>query len=79
MELRKARISNFVVFVLPALFLLAVFVLYPTFRTIFLSFIGPNGELTFENYQSVFASGDIINFKNIQQGQFPFGTFVHNA
>lgn len=79
MELRKARISNFVVFVLPALFLLAVFVLYPTFRTIFMSFVGPEGELTLQNYQSVFASGDIINFKNIQQGQFPFGTLVHNA
>jgi len=79
MELRRARISNFVVFVLPALFLLAVFVLYPTFRTIFMSFVGPNGELTLQNYQSVFSSGDIINVKNISQGQFPFGTLIHNA
>ncbi|MEA2066677.1 MAG: sugar ABC transporter permease [Thermotogota bacterium] len=79
MELRKAHIRNFVVFVLPALFLLAVFVLYPTFSTLFMSFVGPEGELTLQNYQSVFASGDIINFKNIQQGQFPFGTLVHNA
>lgn len=77
MVLRKARLYHFTIFILPALLLIAIFVLYPTFRTIFLSFIDETGKLSLNNYREVFSSRDIVNPRGFKQG-FPFGALIHN-
>lgn len=77
MVLRKARLYHFAIFILPALLLIASFVLYPTFRTIFLSFVDETGKLSLNNYREVLSSRDIVNLKGFEQG-FPFGALIHN-
>lgn len=77
MALRKAKLKHFAYFILPALFLLIVFVLYPTLNTIFLSFADEEGRLSLSNYREVFSSRDILDTRGFKRG-FPFGSLIHN-
>ncbi|AKI98365.1 carbohydrate ABC transporter permease [Kosmotoga pacifica] len=77
MILRKARVRHLLMFILPAAFLIAVFVLYPTIRTITLSFVGEDGKLTLSNYKEVLTSRDIVDPRGFERG-FPFGALIHN-
>ncbi len=76
--LRKAKPYHFGIFILPALALMAVFVMYPTLRTVFLSFVAEDGSLTLSNYAEVLRSRDIFN-PGGYEGDFPFGALIHNA
>ena len=74
---RRAKISHFTIFVLPALILIGVFVLYPCLRTISLSFFS-HGKFTLRNYVSVLTSRDIVNLEGLSKGEFPLGALFHN-
>jgi len=62
--------------------LLVIFVLYPIFDTLYVSFLseGRGGFVGFENYNYVLFQkvNPLINIPNILQGVFPMGTLVHN-
>lgn len=49
-------------FLIPALALLSIFVVYPVVNTIYLSFLSPAGEFVFfSNYADVLTRREIIN------------------
>ncbi len=77
--MRKSRLLHFVVFLLPALALITAFVIYPSIRTITLSFFDEEGHFTLKNYIKVLSSRDTINRDGIARGEFPLGTLLHNA
>lgn len=77
--MRKSRLLHFVVFLLPALTLITAFVIYPSIRTITLSFFDEEGNFTLKNYVKVLSSRDTINRDGIARGEFPLGTLLHNA
>ncbi|MCD6449495.1 MAG: sugar ABC transporter permease [Thermotogaceae bacterium] len=77
--MRKSGWMHFLVFLLPSLLLISMFVIYPSVKTISLSFFDENGKFTLKNYISVLTSRDTINVKGLSRGEFPLGTLIHNA
>ncbi len=77
--MRKSKLSHFLVFMLPAVIVIGVFVVYPCVRTTLLSFFDENGHFTLRNYAEVLKSRDTINSDGITRGEFPLGTLLHNA
>jgi len=69
-------------FLIPAFLLLVIFVLYPIFDTVYVSFLseGRGGFVGFENYNYVLFQkvNPLINIPNLLQGVFPMGALVHN-
>lgn len=68
-------------FLIPALLLLVVFVLYPVVDTVYMSIFDQEGNFVgFENYKGVFATKlyPLVKVKNIILGKFPMGALVHN-
>lgn len=74
---RRARFSHYAFFMLPAVILLALFVVYPSLRTIYFSFFNDEGKLTLESYREVLGSRDTFNPTGFKKG-FPLGTILHN-
>lgn len=74
---RRAKLSHFSIFVLPALVLIGVFVLYPCLRTISMSFFS-GGKFTLKNYIDVLKSRDIINPDGLSRREFPLGALPDN-
>lgn len=74
---RRARLSHYLFFMLPAVALLAFFVIYPSVRTIYLSFFDESGRPTLNNYVEVLSSRDTFNPSGFEKG-FPLGTLLHN-
>lgn len=65
-------------FIIPALVLLAAFVIYPVVNTICLSFFSPSGDFSFlANYKKVLSEREIVNLKGFPRG-FPLGALLHN-
>lgn len=65
-------------FLLPALIMLAVFVIYPVGRTAYISFFDENGTFVgLKNYSKVLTSREIIDLSGFPRG-FPLGALVHN-
>jgi len=65
-------------FLLPALIMLAVFVIYPVGRTAYISFFDENGTFVgLKNYSKVLTSREIIDLSGFSRG-FPLGALVHN-
>ncbi len=77
--MRKSGLSHFLMFFFPALLLISVFVVYPSIRTVLLSFMDEDGKFTLDNYKKVLTSRDTINTRNLARGEFPLGTLIHNA
>ncbi|PKP61588.1 ABC transporter permease [Candidatus Atribacteria bacterium HGW-Atribacteria-1] len=74
---RKVKLSRSIFFI-PALVLLAIFVVFPVVSTIYLSFLSSSGEFTFlHNYVDVLSRKEILNLKGFSQG-FPLGALLHN-
>ena len=71
----KERLIHFS-FIVPALVLLAIFVIYPTVNTIFLSF-SSSGHPSLSSYREVLTSKRIIDPRGFSRG-FPFGALIHN-
>lgn len=63
-------------FIAPALALLAIFVIYPTMNTLFLS-LSSSGHLSLSPYREVLTSKRIIDPRGFSRG-FPFGALIHN-
>ncbi|MFN4190805.1 MAG: sugar ABC transporter permease, partial [Pseudothermotoga sp.] len=65
-------------FVLPAVVLLLVFVVYPVIKTVLLSFLDSDGHYVgLRNYLTVLKSREIFDLRGFSRG-FPLGAFVHN-
>lgn len=65
-------------FIIPALALLAAFVIYPVINTIYLSFFSPSGSLSFPgNYKDVLSAREMLDPKGFSRG-FPLGALLHN-
>ncbi|HHY62970.1 MAG: sugar ABC transporter permease [Bacillota bacterium] len=66
-------------FFIPALALLALFVVYPVANTIWLSFFTPEGEFAFfKNYADVLSQPEIFDPRGFERG-FPYGALIHNV
>jgi multiple sugar transport system permease protein len=66
---------------IPAFFLLVIFVFYPIVDTVYVSFLSKNGNFVgLYNYNYVLFEkvNPLINIPNISQGLFPMGALIHN-
>lgn len=74
----KAKKRYVLFFVLPAVLLLLIFVVYPVLKTILLSFLDSDGKFVgLRNYVDVLKSKEIFDMKGFSRG-FPLGAFLHN-
>lgn len=71
----RERLTQFS-FIIPALILLAIFVIYPTVNTLLLSF-SASGHPSLAPYREVLTSKRIIDPQGFSRG-FPFGALIHN-
>jgi len=76
-EVKKSKLSHFLIFMAPALVLIVTFVIYPSLRTIFTSFLDENGKFSLKNYVEVLKSRDTFDPEGFSRG-FPLGTLLHN-
>jgi len=73
-----------ILFLLPSLFLLTIFVIGPMLYTLVMSFfewegMSAKGFAGLKNYVDVFSRREIFNPRGLSRGKPPFGAFVHNA
>jgi len=74
---KKGKFSHFFFFA-PVLALIGVFIIFPVFSTIYLSFFSSSGKFTFlANYLNVLSRREILNLKGFSSG-FPLGALLHN-
>lgn len=74
----KAKKRYVLFFVLPAVLLLLIFVVYPVLKTVLLSFLDSDGRFVgLRNYVDVLKSKEIFDMKGFSRG-FPLGAFLHN-
>jgi multiple sugar transport system permease protein len=66
-------------FLLPALILMVPFVIYPVFKTIYLSFFFEGKFVGIENYKNVLLSPDIVNLDRFPTKSPPWGALIHNV
>lgn len=65
-------------FLIPALALMAVFVIYPVVNTIYLSFFTSSGDFApIANYVDVLAKREVVDINGFSRG-FPLGALPHN-
>lgn len=76
--MRRPRSLTPLFFLLPALALMVPFVIYPVFRTIYLSFFLDGKFVGLENYKNVLLSSDIINLDRFPTKSPPWGALIHN-
>jgi multiple sugar transport system permease protein len=78
--LRKAwRKLQHPLFLLPAITLMLVLVVYPILQTLYLSFLSPQGEFVgLSNYNEVVSDPNILNIAGFPKWP-PLGALVHNA
>jgi len=82
MGIKWLVIKNLIFFLLPALILITVFLIYPVIHVIYLSFIDRKGNFVgFENYIRTIFRSDVLDL--IRLGRFftkppPYGAFIHN-
>lgn len=66
-------------FFVPALALLAIFVVYPVINTVWLSFFTPEGEFALlKNYADVLSEPEMFDSRGFERG-FPYGALIHNV
>ncbi len=75
------QIKTPLLFLTPALLLLAIFVLFPVANTIYISLLNREGEFVgFDNYAEVFGRKDFWNPQNLLEGKSPpYGALIHNG
>lgn len=77
MQSKKLKISRILFFV-PALFLVSVFLLYPAISTVYMSFFTPDGVFDpLASYAAVLGRREVINPRGLSRG-FPLGALPHN-
>jgi len=66
-----------VFFFLPAVILLSIFLIYPLFQTIYLSFTSSNGQfIGINNYINILSRKEVLNLENFPIP--PLGALIHN-
>jgi len=77
----RRQIQIHILFLTPALLLLAIFVLFPVVNTIYISFLNQEGEFVgIDNYAEVFGRKDFWNPQNLIEGKSPpYGALIHNG
>ncbi|MEW5814830.1 MAG: sugar ABC transporter permease [Spirochaetota bacterium] len=66
------------VFILPALLIVVIFLIIPIFQSVYLSFFSEEGEyIGLANYIDVFTSKTVINLSGFPKWP-PFGALIHN-
>ena len=76
--MRRPKSLTPLFFLLPALVLMIPFVIYPVFKTIYLSFFLDGKFVGLENYKNVLLSSDIINLDRFPTKSPPWGALIHN-
>jgi len=76
--MRRPKSLTPLFFLLPALVLMVPFVIYPVFKTIYLSFFLDGKFVGLENYKNVLLSSDIINLDRFPTKSPPWGALIHN-
>lgn len=67
-------------FVLPALFLMSVFIIYPAITTLFQSFLDGNGDwVGFANFQELLGHYDTLDLDRFPSKSPPWGSLIHNG
>jgi len=80
MKNRFQRWIEVLVFILPALILLTIFVIIPAVRTLSLSFLDAEGNFVgLENFAEVLLSNDIVNLSRFPTKSPPWGALLHNV
>ncbi len=74
----RRKILTPLLFLLPALLLMVPFVIYPVFKTIYLSFFLEDKFVGLENYRNVLLSPDIVNLDRFPTKSPPWGALIHN-
>lgn len=61
--------------------LIILFVIFPVFNTVYISFFSPEGEFVgLSNYFDVLGRREVVNWERISQGRsFPLGALIHNV
>ncbi len=68
------------VFIVPALLLLMIFVVIPAGKTLSLAFLDAEGQFVgLQNFKDVLLSKDIINFERFPTKSPPWGALIHNG
>jgi len=74
------NITSILLFLVPAISLIVIFIIYPVVQTLWLSFLAPDGTFVgFENYINLLRSPEIINTDRFPYEPPPWGALVHNA
>jgi multiple sugar transport system permease protein len=69
---------NLIAFLAPAFIFIIVFVIFPVFQTVYLSFLSPTGEFVgFSNYADVLSRKEIVNLAGFPKNP-PYGALIHN-
>ncbi|NIM45230.1 MAG: ABC transporter permease subunit [Nitrososphaeria archaeon] len=68
-------------FFIPAISLILLFVIFPVFNTVYISFFAPSGEFVgLDNYFDVLSRREVVNLERLSQGKTNrLGALVHNA
>lgn len=79
MNLRQTKVPLF--FLLPTIILLTIFVIFPVVNTIYISFLGQQGEFVgLGNYAEIFGERNFWNPQNLVEGNPPpYGALIHNG
>lgn len=75
----RRRYTTPLLFLLPALALMLPFVIYPIFKTIYLSFFLNGKFVGLDNYKNVILSPDIVNLDRFPTKSPPWGALIHNV
>ncbi len=77
----RRQIKIPLLFLIPALLFLVIFVLFPVVNTIYISFIDQEGQFVgFDNYAEVFGREDFWSPQNLIEGKSPpYGALIHNG
>jgi multiple sugar transport system permease protein len=80
MESRLKRWGRAYSFVLPAVLLMAVFIVYPAIKTLILSFLNAEGNwIGLQNFIALFQNEDTINLARFPEKYPPWGSLIHNG
>ncbi|MHA1722241.1 MAG: carbohydrate ABC transporter permease [Candidatus Baldrarchaeia archaeon] len=76
----QKNITTPLFFIVPAVILITIFVIYPIIHTLLLSFLSPTGKFVgLRNYFDVLGSKEIINWNRFTSTYPPWGALIHNA
>lgn len=74
------KITTPLLFLMPALVLIIIFILFPIIQTVWVSFLSPEGDFVgFNNYIEILRDPDIIKLDRFPSEEPPWGALIHNA